>query len=135
VIVKMRSLGLAILGAGMLAAATVLGAILVHDGEAEGMPLGAVEQGDSVALKGRPEPFFPPSLGQWAPVRPFLRENTYTLPAEDGVVALLTSTSPMPSDVVLAHGTVAFVGPHPTQAGVLLLVVDVQDWREPLLFR
>jgi hypothetical protein len=135
VFVKMRSLGLAILGAGMLAAATVLGAILVHDGEAEGIRLDAVQRGDAVDLKGKPEPFFPPSLGQWAPVRPFLHEHTYTLPAEDGVVALLTSATPMPADVVLAHGTVAFVGPHPGEAGAILLVVDVQDWREPLLFR
>ncbi len=131
----MRSLGLAILGVGLLAAATALGAILVHDGEAEAVRLESVEQGDSIAVKGKPEPFFPPSLGLWAPIRPFLDNHTYTLATDDGVLALLTSASPMPTDVVLAEGTVAYVGPHPSEVDALLVVVHVQDWREPLLFR
>ena len=132
---KVRSLGLAILGATMLATATALGAILVHDGEADSVHLDAVEQGDTIEVKGRPEQFFPPSLGQWAPIRPFLDNHTYTLASEDGVAVLLTSPTAMPADVVLAEGTVAFVGPHPGQADALLVVIHVQGWREPFLFQ
>lgn len=132
---KVRSLGLAACGLALLFAAVVLGAILVHDGEAEGLHLDAVEQGDAIELKGKPEPFFPPSLALWAPVRPFLENHTYTVTAEDGVMALLTSDEAMPADVVLAEGTVAYVGLHPSDRDVLLVVVHVQGWREPFLFR
>lgn len=132
---KVRSLGLAICGSALLLAAVVLGALLVHDGEAEGVRLGGVEQGDLIELKGRPEPFFPPSLGQWAPVRPFLQNHTYTLASGADILVLLTSAAPMPADVVLAEGTAAYVGPSPGDAEALLLVVQVQGWREPFLFR
>jgi hypothetical protein len=133
--VKVRSLGLAIVGAALLVAATVLGAILVHDGEAKSVDLASMQPGDAVAVKGHPEPFFPDHLALWAPVRPILDNYTYELPAQEGIVVLLTSGAVMPDDVVLAQGTVAYVGPHPTQAGQLLLVLQVDDWREPLLFR
>ena len=132
---KVRSLGLAVCGLALLLAAVILGALLVHDGETEDLHLDAVEQGDVIELKGKPEPFFPPSLALWAPVRPFLDNHTYTLAAEDGFVALLTSAEAMPADVVLAEGTVAYVGPHPSDRDVLLVVVHVQGWREPFLFR
>lgn len=132
---KVRSLGLAACGLTLLLAAVVLGAILVHDGEADDVHLDSVEQGDPIAVKGRPEPFFPPSLGQWAPIRPFLDNHTYTLESEDGIAILLTSPAAMPADVVLAEGRVAFVGPHPAQKDALLVVIHVQGWREPFLFQ
>ena len=132
---KVRSLGLAAFGLALLVTAGLLGAILVHDGETDEVHLDGIEQGDPIALKGRPEPFFPPSLGLWAPVRPFLQNHTYTMAAEDGVVVLLTSADAMPTDVILAEGTAAFVGPAPGDPALLLVVVQVQGWREPFLFR
>lgn len=132
---KVRSVGLAVVGAALLVAAAVLGAILVHDGEARSVDLAEAAPGDVVAVKGHPEPFFPDHLAQWAPIRPLLGNHTYELPVQDGVVVLLTSGSAMPDDVVLAQGTVAFAGPHPSHPGEALLVLKVDDWREPLLFR
>ena len=132
---KVRSLGLAVLGVALLAGAGVLGAVLVHDGESDVPPLAAAAEGDVVAVKGRPEPFFPDDLRQWAPVRPVLREHSYLLHAEEGVVALLTSDTPVPEQVVLAAGRVVHVSPYPSDPGQLLVVIDVEEWREPLLFR
>lgn len=132
----MRSAGLAVLGAGLLAAAAVLGALLVHDGEAERPPLAGAEPGDAVALKGTPLPFYPTqSLAHWGEVLPLLANHTYVLDAPDGTVALLTSESEAPSATVLADGTVAFVGAHPDGSGRPLVVVRVAEWREPLVFR
>jgi len=129
-----RSLGLAVFGAALLVTAAVLGAVLVHDGEAKATDLATVAPGDEVAVKGRPEPFFPDHLGLWAPVRPLLDNHTYELPPQDGVVVLLTAAAEMPAGVVLAHGLAEYMGPHPTHADHLLLVLRVDDWREPLLF-
>lgn len=124
------------LGASLLAAAGVLGAILVHDGETAAAPLAAAQPGDDVALKGVPTPFHPSGpLGAWQPLRPLLGEHTYELPAGDGAVALLTGDDAAPSEVVLAEGTVAYVGPHPDGSGRLLVLVLVHEWREPFLFR
>lgn len=131
---KVRSLGLALAGVAMLAAAAVLGAILVHDGEADPIRLAAAHEGDAVAVKGEPQPFFPERLGPWAPVRPLLGNHTYILAAEDGVVALLTSAQPAPAGVVLAAGQVALVTPHPDDPRALLVVIQVEDWRVPILF-
>jgi hypothetical protein len=56
--------------------------------------------------------------------------------ADAGVVALLTSATAAPDDgVVLAEGTVVYVAPHPDGSGRLLVVVGVDEWREPILFR
>jgi hypothetical protein len=134
--VKVRSAGLAILGAALLVAAGVLGAILVHDGETAAAPLAAAQPGDEVALKGVPTEFHPSGpLGAWQPLRPLLGEHTYEMPAADGAVALVTSDDAAPGDVVLAEGTVAFVGPHPDGSGRMLVLVAVHAWREPFLFR
>lgn len=132
---KVRSAGLALVGVALLVAAGVLGALLVHDGEARDESLASAAPGDAVAVKGRPEPFFPDRLAAWAPLRPLLGNHTYQVDAGDGIVALLTSAQDMPADVVLASGTVAFAGPHPTLPGRVLVLVQVSDWREPLLFR
>lgn len=131
---KVRSLGLAVVGLSMLAVAAALGAILVHDGEAAAPHLASAGEGDAVALKGEPQPFFPERLGPWAPVRSLLGNHSYLLAADDGVVALLTSDAPAPAGVVLAAGQVAFVGPYPDDAQTMLVVVRVDAWREPILF-
>lgn len=131
---KVRSSGLAVVGLSMLAAAAVLGAILVHDGEAAAPRLATASEGDAVALKGEPEPFFPERLGPWAAVRPLLGNHSYLLAADGGVIALLTSATPAPAGVVLAAGEVLFVGPYPDDAQRMLVVVHVEDWREPILF-
>ncbi len=132
--VKVRSTGLAILGAALLAAAAVLGALLVHDGEGKEPALAQAAAGDAVEVKGRPEPFFPDDLARWAAVQPYLDAHNSLLPAKDGVVVLLASPTPAPGAVVLAEGTVAAVAPHPTEPGHLLVVVHVDAWREPLVF-
>ncbi len=132
---KVRSVGLALAGLALLVTAAVLGALLVHDGGSSAASLAAAAPGDAVEVKGRPEPFFPDQLGAWSPVRPLLANHTYQLPAEGGVVVLLTSPVPVPADVVLAEGTVAFAGPHPTQPDHVLLLVRVESWREPIVFR
>jgi len=125
-----------VLGAALLVAAGVLGAILVHDGETAARPLAAAQPGDDVAVKGSPTPFHPSGpLGAWQPLLPLLGEHTYELATADGAVALLSSDQPAPADVVLAEGTVAFVGPHPDGSGRMLVLVAVHAWREPLLFR
>ena len=131
---KVRSVGLAIVGAMLLLTAATLGAILVHDGEARPTALAHAAPGDTVEVKGLPEPFFPDRLAAWAQLRPLLGNHTYQVD-QGAVVALLTSGSEMPADVVLASGTVAFAGPHPTAPDRLLVVVQVSDWREPFLFR
>lgn len=132
---KVRSLGLAVIGLSMLVSALVLGVLLVHDGESREPSLAAAAAGDQVEVKGRPEPFFPDRLAAWAAIRPLLGNHTYQLPSEHGVVVLLTSAQPMPADVVLAEGTVTFAGPHPIEPDQVLLLVHVDGWREPLLFR
>ena len=127
-------MGLAVVGVALLVTAATLGAILVHDGEAEPAALAHAAPGDAVEVKGAPEPFFPDRLAAWAPLRSLLANHTYQV--DDGaVVALLTSAHEMPAGVVLASGTVAFAGPHPTAPDRLLVVVQVSGWREPLLFR
>lgn len=131
---KVRSLGLAACGLALLIAAAVLGAILVHDGEAEAADLGAVAPGETVEVKGEPEPFFPDSLAAWAPLRPLFANHTYQLAPQDGIVVLLTSEDAMPTDTVLAEGMVAFVGPMPGDAEHLVVLLQVSHWREPLLF-
>ena len=132
---NVRSTGLAVLGAALLAAATVLGALLVHDGEGREPALAHAAAGDAVEVKGRPEPFFPDDLARWAAVQPHLRAHNYLLPAEDGVVVLLASDTLAPGAVVLAEGRVDHVGPHPDGSGRLLVLVQVREWDQPLLFR
>lgn len=134
----MRSRSLALVGAGLLAAASVLGAILVHDGESTATPLASVAPGDAVQLKGALTPFYPSrSLAAWDPVLPILaaHNHTYLWEDADGAVALLTSATPAPDDIVLTEGTALLVLPHPDGSGRLLVVVHVEAWREPLLFR
>ena len=133
---KVRSVGLAALGSVLLVAAAGLGALLVHDGETASTALAAAEAGDDVAVKGIPQPFAPTSpLARWQMVLPLLGNHTYAI--EDGphALALLASATPLPAGVVLAEGVVAFVGPHPDGSGRALVVVSVDAWREPLLFR
>lgn len=137
---KVRSQGLALTGAGLLAIAGALGALLVHDGESATASLTSVEQGDPVTLKGAPQPFYPSgSLAAWAPFLPELQAHNHTYLLEggdgEGTVALLTASEPAPQDVVLSEGTVTMLGPHPDGSGRLLVVVHVVDWRQPILFR
>ena len=123
----------------MMATAAVLGALLVHDGEvaAETNDLAAAAPGETVRVKGTPEAFTPGTpLRNWRTVLPMLDNFTYALSdPESGTLALLTSPAPAPEGVVLADGTVGYVAPHPDGSGRLLVVIDVQDWQEPILFR
>ncbi|MFA5942862.1 MAG: hypothetical protein WC876_00155 [Candidatus Thermoplasmatota archaeon] len=124
-------------GIALMASAAALGALLVHDGEvAAESDLTKASPGDSVRLKGSPEPFAPTApLRTWRSVLPLLDNFTYTLsdPAA-GVELLLTSSAEAPDGVVLATGTVGYVAPHPDGSGRLLVIVDVHDWDEPILF-
>lgn len=134
----MRSPALAALGVLLMATAAALGAILVHDGEVAGEPdLARAAPGESIRLKGEPEPFSPgASLRPWRAVLPLLGNHTYALADPDaGAVALLTSDGPAPPGVVVAEGRVGLVAPHPDGSGRLLVVVEVRDWQQPILFR
>lgn len=133
-----RSPALAALGIALLASAAALGALLVHDGEVSAeADLAAAAPGESVRVKGSPEPFSPGTpLRAWRTVLPMLDNFTYALSDPDsGVLALLTSPVAAPDGVVLAAGTVGYVTPHPDGSGRLLVVIDVRDWAEPILFR
>jgi hypothetical protein len=137
---KVRSPALAVLGILLMASAAALGAVLVHGGEVatgKTVDLATAEPGDTVSLKGQPEPFAPfGATRAWRSVVPVLDNHTYTLEdPESGLVAMLTSDEPAPDGVVLAEGTVGYVAPHPDGSGRLLVVVVVQEWREPILFR
>jgi hypothetical protein len=134
---SLRSPALAALGALLLASAAALGVLLVHDGEAATGPrLAEAEPGEDVRLKGEPAPFVPPpgSLRQWRPLLPMLGNHTYAL-EQDGALVLLASAAPAPAGVVLAEGTVDWVGPHPGGSGGLVVVVRVHGWTQPLVFR
>ena len=123
-----------------MASAAALGAVLVHDGEVasdETVDLAEAAPGDRVSLKGTPEPFTPfGATRAWRSIIPVLANHTYTLDDPDsGLVAMLTSERPAPEGVVLAEGDVGYVAPHPDGSGRLLVVIVVQEWREPILFR
>ena len=121
-----------------MASAAVLGTLLVHDGEvAVESDLAAAAPGESVRVKGSPEPFAPATpLRAWRAILPMLDNFTYALSDPDsGILALLTSAGPAPDGVVLADGTVDYVAPHPDGSGRLLVVIGVHDWEEPILFR
>ena len=133
-----RSPALAALGVALMACAGVLGGLLVHDGEVASNPdLSRALPGDELSLKGTPEPFAASlATRAWRPVLPALQNHTYSLDDPDsGVVALLTSSREAPAGVVLAEGTVTYVAPHPDGSGRLLVVVAVDEWRQPILFR
>lgn len=136
---SLRSPALAVLGVVLLASSAALGVLLVHDGEAGASPdLARAVPGDSVRLKGEPAPFVPPAgaLRQWRAVLPLLGNHTYRMDDDGaGVEVLLTSPAPAPAGVVLADGVVGYVGPHPDGSGRLLVLVQVRDWQQPLLFR
>ena len=130
---------MAALGILLMASAAALGAVLVHDGEVAGdhaVDLATAAPGESVSLKGTPEPFAPfGATRAWRSIIPVLANHTYTLDdPEAGVVAMLTSEIPAPDGVVLAEGDVGYVAPHPDGSGRLLVVIVVTEWREPLLF-
>lgn len=129
---------MALVGASLIAAATALGGILVHDGERATTPLAAVAPGDAVLLKGSPQPFYPSgSLAAWEPVLPLLatHNHTYLLEEGNGPLALLMSDTPAPDAVVLTEGTVTFLMPFPDGPERMLVVIHVGSWRQPLLFR
>jgi hypothetical protein len=135
---NVRSPALAALGIALMASAAALGALLVHDGEVAAEPdLASAAPGEAVRVKGSLEPFAPGTpLRAWRAVLPMLDNFTYMLSDPDsGVLALLTSAGPAPDGVVLADGTVDYVAPHPDGSGRLLVVIDVRDWQEPILFR
>ena len=126
------------LGITLMASAAALGALLVHDGEvAPESDLANASPGESVRVKGSPEPFVPGTpVRAWRTVMPLLDNFTYVLSDEEtGLVALLTSAQAAPDGVVLAEGTVGYVAPHPDGSGRLLVVVTVSSWQEPILFR
>lgn len=134
---SLRSPALAVLGALLLASSAALGLLLVHDGEVSADPdLAQAVPGEPVRLKGEPAPFVPSpgSVRQWRPVLPLLGNHTYTLDTE-GVSVLLTSAGPVPPGVVVAEGKVGYVGPHPDGSGRLLVLVTVDGWKQPLVFR
>ena len=121
-----------------MASAAALGALLVHDGEvAVESDLAAAAPGETVRVKGSPEPFKLDSpVRAWRTVLPLLDNFTYSLAdPESGILALLTSPSAAPEGVVLADGRVDYVAPHPDGSGRLLVVIAVDTWEEPLLFR
>jgi len=127
-----------VLGITLMASAAALGALLVHDGEvAPESDLANASPGESVRVKGSPEPFVPGTpVRAWRTVMPLLDNFTYVLSDEEtGLVALLTSAQAAPDGVVLAEGTVGYVAPHPDGSGRLLVVVTVSSWQEPILFR
>jgi hypothetical protein len=128
---------LAALGVVLLASSAVLGVLLVHDGEAEASPdLSRAVPGEDVRLKGEPAPFAPVPLRAWRPLLPLLGNHTYALDDdESGVAVLLTSDAPAPPGVVVADGRVAQVGAHPDGSGRLLVLVQVREWKQPLVFR
>ena len=135
---NVRSPALAALGIALMASAAALGALLVHDGEvAPEAGLAEAAPGESVRLKGSPVPFAPEGpLRAWRTVLPLLDNFTYALSdPESGIEALLTSPGPAPDGVVVAEGTVGHVAPHPDGSGRLLVVVEVREWSEPILFR
>lgn len=128
------------LGIALMACAGVLGALLVHDGEVaggRGTDLAQAMPGEELSLKGTPEPFAASlATRAWRAVLPLLENHTYVLEDPDsGVVALLTSAKRAPDGVVLAEGVVSYVAPHPDGSSRLLVVVSVDEWREPILFR
>ena len=125
------------LGIVLMASAAVLGALLVHDGEvAAESDLAAAAPGEEVRVKGAPEPFAPSPLRSWRTVLPMLDNFTYVLSdADAGLEVLLTSSASAPDGVVLANGEVGLVAPHPDGSGRLLVVVRVDAWQEPILFR
>lgn len=121
-----------------MAAAAVLGGLLVHDGEvADGPDLAHADPGEELSVKGTPEPFRATAASRaWRAILPALDNHTYTMDdPQAGVVLLLTSPAPAPDGVVLAEGKVLQVAPHPDGSGRLLVVLAVHEWREPILFR
>ena len=138
---SLRSPALAVLGVLLLASSAALGVLLVHDGEAAATPASELSRavpGEDVRLKGEPAPFVPSPgpVRAWRPVLPMLGNHTYALDGPDaGLAVLLTSSDPAPPGVVVAEGTVDYVGPHPDGSGRLLVLVHVGGWKQPLLFR
>lgn len=133
---KIRSVGLAVFGTALLVASAALGGLLVYDGETSRQTLAHAQPGDSVEVKGNPQPFhLDAPLARWATVLPALANYTYEVEVGHDVVALLTSEQPLPDGTVLAQGTVTYVGPHPQGGERMLAVISVQEWRHPLLFR
>lgn len=130
---KVRSLGLAILGAGLLASAAALAALLVHDGEGAHVAPAAARPGDRIEVKGALHPFHPEGLTAWTPILALLGNHTYLLPVQDGVHVAVTSDDELPHTVLLLEGQVVHTGPAPD--GGRLVVLRVDDWRQPLLFR
>lgn len=120
-----------------MATAGAWGALLVHDGEvADGPALAQAMPGESVRVKGEPSPFAPPpgSLRLWRPLEPLMGNHTYVLEDAEATV-LLASQRGAPAGVVVAEGTVGYVGLHPDGSGRLLVLVHVEGWTQPLLFR
>lgn len=132
----MRSRGLAAAGLLLMASAAALGAVLAHDGDpATTSQLAQAEPGQRVEVKGSPEPFAPTfPLRDWRHILPMLGNASYLLES-DGVAALLTGEIEAPDGVAVAEGTVLWVGPHPDAPEQLLVVVQVTQWREPILMR
>lgn len=128
-------MGLAAVGAAFLVAALGLGILLVHDGESRGVTLASLEPGDDLEIKGDVQPFFPDNLAAWSPLRPLLGNFTSLLAPSDDILVLLASEDPLPPGVMVAEGTVTYVGPHPSDASLQLVVVHVTTWREPIVFR
>lgn len=134
---SLRSPALAVLGVVLLASSAAWGVLLVHDGEvSEGPDLAHATPGEEVRLKGEPAPFVPApgSLRLWRPLLPLLGNHTYALEGEEATV-LLTSASAAPAGVVVAAGTVGHVGPHPDGSGRVVVLVEVAEWTQPLVFR
>lgn len=112
-----------------------MAAVLVHDGQpTPTAQLVHAEPGQHVEVKGDPEPFYPDgSLRDWQDILPLLDAHTYVL-QQGPLWLLLTAADEAPQDVVVAEGNIAWTGEHPHEDAPLV-IVNVTQWREPLLFR
>ncbi len=135
--VNVRSPGLVALALALIAAASALGYLLVHDGEVEVPVLALANPGDEVTMKGGFAEFDAPTKDAWFEVRSLLLEHTYFYDGGDPtMVVLATSDVAVPEgEIVLAQGQVTHLGVHPDDPERILILVAVHDWTLPLVFR
>jgi hypothetical protein len=135
--VKVRSPRLLALALALLASAAGLAYLLYHDAEVGGR-LGHADLGEDVALKGDFEPREVPGSPKWAEARNHLLENSYQYVGADAPaewVILATSHAQQPGTHAIARGEIVYVAPHPDQPEKLLVIVQVAEWVDPILFR
>lgn len=132
---KVRSPTLLTVALLLLGSATTLG-ILRHDGVVGTDSVAAVSPGDEVTVKGEMTPYRAPTiLPHWRFLEPLFDGQTYLMESEPGMKVLVTHGPEGLGPDVVVVGDVAFVGPSPDGSGRTLVVIQGNEWSEPILFR